>query len=142
MPQRPPGRRLARSIAVPALLAGLTVLGGCGGASAPGSASGGFQIDAQAGRGDFFDPRTKAARCIRQGGVPAHKTARHEVQIGDGPPQPTILFTSSMGDALTRSLRGRADAAEQIGDALLYVNGGSDRVLSVVEKCLDDLEQP
>lgn len=85
-----------------------------------------------------FDPRDDALTCIHKKGVAAHKVGAHRVRVGRSLARPLIVFTSSPQAAVTASLRGSAQGAEQIGDTLLYVNRGPEGVLSKVEACLDE----
>lgn len=83
-----------------------------------------------------YDPRNAALACIRQRGVDARLAGDDAIQVGDSPLQPRIVFSTDAA-ATSRSLQGKAQGAEQIGDTLLYVRQGSGAVLSTLELCLD-----
>jgi hypothetical protein len=82
------------------------------------------------------DKRGVALACItREEGLPARLVGEKSIQV-DGPDAPRIQFFVSSGEAEARQFQGQGQGAEQIGAALLFVNGGDDEVLRKLEDCL------
>jgi hypothetical protein len=81
------------------------------------------------------DKRGVALSCIEASGVPATLAGEKSIQV-DGADAPRIEFFVSSGEAEARQFQGQAQGAEQVGAALLFVNGGNDDVLKKVEDCL------
>ena len=81
------------------------------------------------------DKRGVALACIEGAGVPATLAGEKSIQV-DGTDAPRVEFFVSSGEAEARQFQGQAQGAEQVGAALLFVNGGSDDVLKKVEDCL------
>jgi hypothetical protein len=112
-------RRLA-----PLLLAA-AVLAGCG-------------TDHGIGDGSY-DPRDSRIACLAKEGLPAHKAGANDVLVtAAGRPPLRIYFASTPGEAEALAVQGRANGAEQLGRALLYVGDASESLLSRIEGCLDD----
>jgi hypothetical protein len=106
------------------LLAGLAVTG-CG---------------AQQGLGDgAYDPRDGRVLCLQKAGLQARKVGESDVLVNaaGGPPL-RVYFASTPGEAEALSVEGRAQGAEQLGRALLYVGHASEPLLTKIEGCLDD----
>lgn len=106
------------------LLAGL-VVGGCG---------------SEHGFGDgSYDPRDGRIVCLQGQGLQARKAGERDVLVTTGPRPPLrISFASTPGEAEALSVEGRAQGAEQLGRALLYVGDASEPLLTKIEGCLDD----
>lgn len=84
------------------------------------------------------DKRAVAFTCIKdRQGLPAQLAGEKSIQI-DGPNGPRAEFFVSSGEAEALQFQGDAQGAQQIGAALLFVNGASDAVLTKVEKCLEE----
>ena len=82
------------------------------------------------------DKRAVALACItREKGVPARLAGEKSIQV-EGSNAPRVEFFVSSGEAEARQFQGEAQGAEQVGAALLFVNGGDDEVLKKVEDCL------
>lgn len=82
------------------------------------------------------DKRGVALACItRQKELPARLVGEKSIQV-EGRDGPRIEFFVSSGEAEARQFRGEGQGAEQVGAALLFVNGGSDEVLLKIEECL------
>ena len=56
-----------------------------------------------------------------------------------GPGGPRIEFFVTGGEAESYQFKGLAQAAEQIGPSLLFVNQGTDEDLEKIETCLEEL---
>jgi hypothetical protein len=84
-----------------------------------------------------YDPRDSVLGCIHGKGLQARKDGRDAIQVGARADDPRIVFEATSGEAEAAHLRADAVGAEVIGDALLYVRGGSDSVLHELEDCLD-----
>jgi hypothetical protein len=109
----------------------------CAAAVAASGCGGGGDDDAirQAGPNPN-DKRSVALACItREKELPARLVGEKSIEL-EGPDAPRIEFFVSSGEAEARQFRGEAQEAEQVGAALLFVNGGSDEVLLKVEQCL------
>jgi hypothetical protein len=117
-------RRVLLSAAAAALLA----LPGCG-----------LGSDDAGGGEDDSDKRAVALTCLDEQGVDARFDGEEEIVVGDGRDAPRIKFFLTSGESEAAQFEGNGEGAEQIGPALLYVNGGSDEVLKTVEDCLADL---
>ncbi len=86
---------------------------------------------------DPNDERALALDCItRVGGIEATLEGEDFIQVGEEPDGPRIEFVQFSGEAEGRQLDGSAEGTEQIGSTLLFVNGGSDRLLAELEECL------
>ena len=81
------------------------------------------------------DKRGVALACIQGAGVPAGLAGEKSIQV-EGADAPRIEFFVSSGEAEARQFQGEGQGAEQVGAALLFVNGGADDVLEKVENCL------
>ena len=91
------------------------------------------------GGDDESDMRAAALTCLEDQGVEARLEGDEEIVIGQGADAPRIKFFLTSGESEAAQFEGRAEGAEQIGSALLYVKGGSDELLETVENCLADL---
>jgi hypothetical protein len=95
-----------------------------------------------AGGGDSGDDRTDALACLEDAGLEARlegDDGSEEIVIGDSTDAPRIVFFLTAGEAEAEQFQGRAEGAEQIGAAHLYVGDGSDDVLHEAELCLAEL---
>lgn len=90
---------------------------------------------------DPNDERALTLDCItRVRGIEATLEGEDFIQVGAAPDGPRIEFVQFSGEAEGRQLEGDAEGAEQIGSALLFVNGGSDRLLDELEHCLLEVQ--
>jgi hypothetical protein len=91
-----------------------------------------------AGRGKVDDPRTlpNHIQCLRDHNVPLTLIGATKIQIGTYPSGPTVQFEPTPGIAEGDQMRGTVNAAEVIGNALLYPNQASDQLLKTVEDCV------
>jgi hypothetical protein len=119
---------MKRRLLLPTAAAALLVLAGCG-----------IGSDDAGGGEDDSDKRAVALTCLEEEGVDARLDGDEEIVIGDGPDAPRVKFFLTSGESEAAQFEGNGEGAEQIGPALLYVNGGSDEVLKTVEDCLADL---
>jgi hypothetical protein len=102
-----------------------TVLAGCG-------------TDHGVGDG-AYDPRDSRIACFAKQGLPAHKAGPSDVLVTPaGGPLVRVFFASTPGEAEALSVQARAQGAEQLGRALLYVGNASEPLLTKLEGCLDD----
>jgi hypothetical protein len=84
------------------------------------------------------DKRAVALLCLRdEKGLDARLSGEKSIAV-DGPSGPRIDFFVSSGEAEGQQFQGKAQNAEQVGAALLYVNRGSDGLLQPIEECLDE----
>ncbi len=95
------------------------ILGGCGGSGTSGT------------------PTDRALACVSDAGLAARKVSVNTVQVGKPGVGPRIVITRYEPEAESTQLSGKAEGAEQIGPALLYVNRGSDAELLNIERCLE-----
>jgi len=102
-----------------------TVLAGCG-------------TDHGVGDGSY-DPRDSRVECFAKQGLPARKVGASDVLVTPAGQRPVrVYFASTPGEAESRSVEARAQGAEQLGRALLYVGNASEPLLTKIEGCLDD----
>jgi hypothetical protein len=102
-----------------------TVLAGCG-------------TDHGIGDGSY-DPRDSRVECLMKAGLPAHKAGQSDVLVTPAGGQPLrVYFASTPGEAEALAVEAKAQGAEQLGRALLYVGNASEPVLKKLEGCLDD----
>jgi hypothetical protein len=102
-----------------------TVLAGCG-------------TDHGVGDG-AYDPRDSRIACFANQGLPAHKVGPSDVLVTPAGRRPVrVFFASTPGEAEALSVQARAQGAEQLGRALLYVGSASEPLLTKLEGCLDD----
>jgi hypothetical protein len=80
-----------------------------------------------------YDPREPVASCLRDNGVAARLVDGRAVDASGV----RIEFLSTPGQAEARQIEGRAQGAEQIGRALIWVGGASEERLATIEKCVD-----
>jgi hypothetical protein len=104
----------------------LVVLAGCG-------------SDDAAPSDDESDKPAAALTCFEEQGIDATRAGDTEIVVGDGPDAPRITFSLTAGESEAAQFKGDGEGAEQIGAALLYVNGGDDDLLEDVENCLAEL---
>jgi hypothetical protein len=92
------------------------------------------------GYGDgSYDPRDGRIACLQGAGLQARKVGASWVYVTPGVRPPLrIYFATTPGEAEALSVAGRAQGAEQLGRALLYVGDASEPLLSAIENCLDD----
>ena len=83
-----------------------------------------------------YDPRDPVVGCIHGKGLDARKSGAAAIAVGTGAGRPRIVFAPTSGAAEADHVRPGAEGAEVIGDALLYVGGGSDSELGKLEDCL------
>jgi hypothetical protein len=107
----------------------LLALAGCGSSDAGGNA-------------DKSDPPGAALACLEQNDIAARRTGENgdELVLDTGQ---RIKFYLTADEAISEQFRGRGEGAEQIGQALLFVDpktsSKQDDVLHDVEVCLADL---
>jgi hypothetical protein len=90
---------------------------------------------------DVNDERALAFDCItRVSGIEATLEGEEFIQVGEEPDGPRLEFVQFSGEAEGRQLDGDAEGTEQIGSALLFVNGGSDQLLDELEECLLEVQ--
>jgi hypothetical protein len=77
------------------------------------------------------------AQCIRKAGLPAVRTGLTRIQVGALPAGPTVVFAPDPNAAEAEQIENKAQGAEVIGAAVLYVHGAPDSELVKVEACLD-----
>jgi hypothetical protein len=91
---------------------------------------------------DDSDTPGVALACLEEHGIPAERTGEgdDELVLDAGP---RIKFYLTADEAIAEQFRGRAEGAEQIGVALLFVDPETseetDDLLHDVETCLADL---
>jgi len=88
---------------------------------------------------DDSDKRAVAMACLEEADVDARLDGEDAIVIGTGEDAPQIKFFLTSGEAEAAQFSGRAEGAEQIGQTLLYVRGGSGEVLLEIENCLAEL---
>jgi hypothetical protein len=102
-----------------------TVLAGCG-------------TDHGVGDGSY-DPRDSRIQCFAKQGLPAHKAGQSDVIVTPpGQRSLRVFFAATPGEAEALSVGARAQGAEQLGRALLYVGNAPEPLLTKLEGCLDD----
>lgn len=96
---------------------------------APGARGGGVKPDTS-------NPSASLIACLGQHRVGAHQAAPDDVAVD--PPEAGIhvRFLGTDGDAQAEQIRGGADGAEVILNALLYTGRGTDAQLKTVESCV------
>lgn len=87
---------------------------------------------------DPNDKRALALSCMREKQIDARPEGKDVIQVGDPATGPRIQFYLSTGAAETIQFTGKAQGAEQIENALLYVRQGDDRLLEELERCVAD----
>jgi hypothetical protein len=92
------------------------------------------------GTGDgSYDPRDSRITCLTGKGLQAKKVGDRYVYAGaPGRPPLRIFFAVTPGEAEAISVSARAQGAEQLGRALLFVGNASEPLLTKIEGCLDD----
>jgi hypothetical protein len=93
---------------------------------------------------DDSDARAVALDCLTEDkGVDARPDGDDGIVLNDDENGPRIKFFLTSGEAEAASFEGEAEGAEQIGQALLYVEpeirADSEELLEDVESCLADL---
>jgi hypothetical protein len=84
------------------------------------------------------DKRGHALACIRdEKGIDARAVGTKGIEIG-GTDGPRVDFYQSSLEAEGEQFEGRAEGAEQIGAALLYVRETPEDQLVAIEDCLND----
>ena len=107
------------------ILLAAVLLGGCG-------------TDHGIGDGSY-DPRDGRITCLNGKGLPAHKVGESYVFVDrPGRPPLRIYFANTPGQAESVAVAAKAQGAEQLGRALLYVGDASEATLTKLEGCLDD----
>jgi hypothetical protein len=80
-----------------------------------------------------YDPRVPVVSCLRDEGLSADLVDPTAV-VAHGV---RIEFLATPGAAEGRQITGRAQGAEQIGRALVWVGRAPDEVLEAIEGCVD-----
>ena len=93
---------------------------------------------------DDSDTRAVALECLTgEKGLDARLEGEDRIVLNDGEDDPEIKFFLTSGEAEAAAFAGKAEGAEQIGAALLYVEPevreDSEELLADVESCLADL---
>ena len=86
-----------------------------------------------------YDPRDSRVECFVKDGYQAKKVGVSDVVVtppGQAPLR--VYFASTPGEAEALAVENRAQGAEQLGRALLYVGNAPEDVLTKVEDCLND----
>lgn len=131
-----------------AALCSLAVLGGCGDDDGPPSSRQTTTADSPAAGTTasttpnatlaLEDKRGLALACIRdEKGIDAQPIGAKGIQIDDSD-GPRIDFFQSSLEAEGEQFEGRAEGAEQIGAALLYVREAPEQLLLDLEDCLNE----
>lgn len=85
------------------------------------------------------DKRGVALACIRdRKGIEALPVGDKSIQVGADDDGPRIDFFQSSLEAEGEQFEGRAEGAEQVGAALLYVREAPDELLIELEDCLNE----
>jgi hypothetical protein len=92
------------------------------------------------GKGDgSYDPRDGRIACLTGKGLQARKVADRFVFVNAPGGRPLrVFFAVTPGEAEAISVSARAQGAEQLGRALLFVGNASEPLLTKIEGCLDD----
>lgn len=77
------------------------------------------------------------AQCMQRAGLPARRIGLTTIQVGALPAGPTVIFEPDPNGAEMEQIQGKAEGAEIIGAAMLFVHGASDKELAKIETCLD-----
>jgi hypothetical protein len=93
---------------------------------------------------DDSDTRAVALECLtEEKGLDARLEGEDRIIVGEDENGPWIKFYLTSGEAEGAAFAGKAEGAEQIGAALLYVEPevreDSEELLADVESCLADL---
>jgi hypothetical protein len=80
-----------------------------------------------------YDPRVPVVACLRDAGVRG-SLADGRAVVAEGV---RIEFLATPGAAEARQISGRAQGAEQIGRALIWVDRAPDKLLDRIEECVD-----
>ena len=80
-----------------------------------------------------LDPRDPVIACLREEAVAARPVGGAGIAAGGA----RIEFRTTAGEAEALQVAGRAQGAEQVGRALVYVGGAPDALLATVEECVD-----
>jgi hypothetical protein len=80
-----------------------------------------------------YDPREAVVSCLREEGRSARLAGGGAVVVGNV----RIEFLRTPGEAEARQIAGRAQGAEQVGRALIWVGDAPDGVLKTIEECVD-----
>jgi hypothetical protein len=84
--------------------------------------------------------RQAALDCLQhQKRLLARPVGIDRIQVGDARTGPRVSFFLTGGVAQADQFEGREEGSEQIGAALLFPRGGSEKLLDKVEDCLDHL---
>jgi hypothetical protein len=115
-------------------LTGAVMAAGCG------SSGSGASVGDPSPGVDPNDDRAVALDCLKkQQKLDARLLGPHAIQLGDPGSGPRIQFYLTNGQAEAAQFEGRAEGAEQIGKALLYVRKAPDPELKKIEACLDSI---
>jgi hypothetical protein len=80
-----------------------------------------------------YDPRLPVVSCLRDEGLSARRVDRNAILTE----RVRIEFLRTPGEAEARQIAGRAQGAEQIGRALIFVGAARDGLLARIEECVD-----
>jgi hypothetical protein len=80
--------------------------------------------------------RSATLACLSSSHIAAHAAVPNAIDIDGMPGAPRVDFVTTPGQADAESFNAQAEGAEQIGNAFLYTNKGSDALLTQVEHCL------
>jgi hypothetical protein len=115
-----------------ALASGLAaiVLCGCGSA-----------LEKPQGRGKIENPLTypqNHIKCLQGDHLAVQRLGRYEIQVGQQPGSPLVIYEPSPGVAQGQQIQGfpSAQGAEVIGSAQLFPNQAPDGELKKIELCL------
>jgi hypothetical protein len=113
--------------------------GGGGGIQGGGLAGGGGGAGSASSGGTpgAYDPVGRPLRCMRRQKLPAYRAGVGAIQVAPKGRGPRVVFASTPGDAQAAQIHGQAEGAEIIGNAMLFVSAASDKVIKIMEKCLD-----
>jgi hypothetical protein len=111
-----------RSVTTISALVCVVVLAGCGVSAG--------------GRGRVDDQRARHVTCMRNAGLTVVDVGQTDLRVGGPPNAVNIHFDPSPGSSQQGQIAGQVQAAEVIGNALVYPGYAADADLTKIENCL------
>jgi len=122
--------------ALTALAIGALAVCGCGSVRT-GAQSGGQDAKLGGSKGfGPFQPRDRFVECVRKVGLQVAPVGQDTAQVLPVATGAKVVFAVDMDAATALQIRGQAEGAEQIGQAIVFSSRASDTQIEQIQNCL------
>ena len=123
-------------VAITVVVIGSLAICGCGSVRT-GAQSGGQDAKLGGSKGfGPFQPRDRFVECARKVGLQVAPIGQDTAQILPAATGAKVVFAVDMDAATAMQIRGQAEGAEQIGQAIVYGSRASDSQIEQIQNCM------